>query len=74
MQKYRLFLICKVFGDYFFRFSLSHWLYTQNGLNLFVYAGYMTDREKLKVFFEKNRCLTKKILFFCWFILSEEEE
>ena len=43
-----------------FKFGLFHLLYTQNGQNLFVYAGYMTDREKLKVFFEKkNRCLTK---------------
>ena len=64
MQKYGLFLIYKIFGDYFYRdltmwfnnlvnakvriifniqniwrlffkFSLFHWLYTQNGINLF---------------------------------------
>ena len=48
-----------------FKFGLFHLLYTQNGQNLFVYAGYMTDREKLKVFFEKKiRCITKiKIIF-----------
>ena len=42
MQRYDLFLIRKIFGD-FFRFDYSI------GLNLFVYAGYMTDRKKLKV-------------------------
>lgn len=46
MQRYDLFLIRKIFGD-FFRFDYSI------GLNLFVYAGYMTDRKKLKIFFEK---------------------
>ena len=48
----------------FFKFSLFHLLYTQNGQNLFVYAGYMTDREKLKVFFEKKSVSNKKIIIF----------
>ena len=61
MQRYDLFLIRKIFGD-FFRFGLFHLLYTQNGLNLFVYTGDMTDRKKLKVFFEKFRCLTNIFL------------
>lgn len=47
MQRYDLFLIRKIFGE-FIQFGLFHLLYTQNGQNLFVYAGYMTDREKLK--------------------------
>ena len=42
-----------------FKFGLFHLLYTQNGQNLFVYAGYMTDREKLKVFFEKKSVSNK---------------
>lgn len=56
MQRYDLFLIRKIFGD-FFRFDYSI------GLNLFVYAGYMTDRKKLKIFFKKS-VSNKKIIFF----------
>ena len=46
-----------------FKFGLFHLLYTQNGQNLFVYAGYMTDREKLKVFFEKKNSVSNKKKF-----------
>lgn len=62
MQKYDLFFNSQNIWRFFFRFGLFHLLYTQNRQNLFVYAGYMTDREKLKEFFEKKSVSNKKKL------------